>query len=157
MRRWLQSLIHWLTGRRPAPEHLRCGAEGEHAARCFLERQGWRCLAANYRVPQGEIDLVFRDGEVLVFVEVKTRSDELWERPAAAVDHRKRRRLSRAALSYLNALGRPKIKFRFDIVEVLLPREGAPLIRHWPNAFHLSSPYRYVAADGPAGASARRP
>lgn len=146
MRRWFDQIKQWLARRSASAAHLQLGAAGENAARDYLARKGWKFLAANYRVPVGEIDLVFREEEVLVFVEVKTRRDEHWERPAAAVGSNKRRRISRAALAYLHALGRPQVKFRFDIVEVLLPGDGAPVIRHWPNAFPLSAPYRYHAA-----------
>ncbi|WCJ60133.1 YraN family protein [Fontisphaera persica] len=156
MWRWLQQFLGGPTGRAPSAEHLQRGTAGERAARDYLGKQGWKLLAANYRVPEGEIDLVFRDREVLVFVEVKTRTDERWQRPAAAVDSQKRRRVSRAALAYLNSLGRPRVKFRFDVVEVLLPAEGPAVIRHWPNAFPLSQPYRYVAVEEREGGGGRR-
>ena len=64
--------------------------------------------------------MVCRDRDCLVFVEVKTRSSEEWERPAAAVDRERRRRLTHAALDYLRLLRNPPVKIRFDIVEVLL-------------------------------------
>jgi putative endonuclease len=124
-------------------EHLRRGKLGEKAAKKHLSRAGLKFLAANFRSPRGEIDLVFRDGDCLVFVEVKTRSSEDWTRPAAAVNANKRRLLSRAALDYLKLLQNPPVKIRFDIVEVLL-RDGAVReIRHLPNTFALSPPYRY--------------
>ena len=129
--------------RHPVPEHLRRGALGEHEARRFLSRRGLKFLASNFRSPRGEIDLVFRDGRCLVFVEVKTRSSEEWTRPAAAVDLGKQRRLSRAALDYLRLLKNPPIAFRFDIVEVLLGGGRVREVRHIPNAFLLAAPYRY--------------
>ena len=70
------------------PEHLRRGELGERAAKKFLQKSGLKFLAANFRSERGEIDLVFRDGDGLVFIEVKTRSSEAWTRPAAAVDAR---------------------------------------------------------------------
>ena len=135
LRRWLQ--------RRARPEHLRRGRLGERAAKRYLRRAGLKFLIANFRSPRGEVDLVFRDGDCLVFVEVKTRSSEDWTRPAAAVDRDKRRRLSRAALDYLRLLRNPRVKFRFDIVEVLLRDGRVHEIRHLPNSFQLSAPYRY--------------
>jgi putative endonuclease len=98
---------------------------------------------ANYRSPRGEIDLVFRDHDCLVFVEVKTRSSEEWGRPATAVDAERRGRLTRAGLDYLTLLGRPAIKVRFDIVEVLLDNGVVGEIRHLPDAFPMQRPYRY--------------
>ena len=125
------------------PEHLRRGELGESAAKKFLQTHGLKFLTANYRSLRGEIDLVFRDADCLVFIEVKTRSSEEWTRPAAAVNARKRKLLSQTALDYLRLLKNPEVKIRFDIVEVLL-REGAVHeVRHLPNTFSLSQPYRY--------------
>jgi len=127
----------------PQPEHLRRGELGERAARKFLQQKGLRFLTANFRSTRGEIDLVFREGGNLIFVEVKTRSSEDWTRPAAAVDARKRRLLSQTALDYLKLLKNPPVKFRFDIVEVLLADGAVREIRHLPDAFPLARPYRY--------------
>jgi putative endonuclease len=125
------------------PEHLRRGELGERAAKKFLQKQGLKFLAANFRSGRGEIDLIFRDDDCLAFVEVKTRSSEDWTRPAAAVDARKRRLLSQTALDYLRRLKNPEVKIRFDIVEVLLADGDVREIRHLPNTFVLAKPYRY--------------
>ena len=129
--------------RRNKPLHLRRGERGERAARRHLRRLGLKFLTANFRGERGEIDLIFRDQDCLVFVEVKTRSSEEWTRPAAAVDARKRRLLSQTALDYLRRLRNPEVKIRFDIVEVLLTDGAVREVRHLPNTFHLSAPYRY--------------
>jgi putative endonuclease len=100
-------------------------------------------LTANFRSSRGEIDLVFRDRDCLVFVEVKTRSSEEWTRPAAAVDATRRRRLTRTGLDYLHLLKNPPIKVRFDIVEVLLDDGAVHEIRHLANTFEMQKPYRY--------------
>ena len=125
------------------PEHLRRGELGERAAKKHLQKLGLKFLTANFRSARGEIDLVFRDGDCLAFVEVKTRSSEAWTRPAAAVDARKRRLLSQTALDYLKLLKNPPVKIRFDIVEVLLADGGVREVRHLPNTFSMSQPYRY--------------
>src|SRR5882762_8777374 len=125
------------------PEHLRRGDLGERAAEKFLKGQGMKFLTRNFRSARGEIDLIFRDQDCLVFVEVKTRSSEDWVRPAAAVNARKRRLLSQCGLDYLKLLKRPQVKIRFDIVEVLLAEGAIREVRHLPNTFHLSKPYRY--------------
>ena len=130
-------------GRRPLPAHLLRGELGERAAQKHLRQQGLKFLAANYRTTRGEIDLVFRERDCLVFVEVKTRSSEDWTRPAAAVNKGKRRRLSRTALAYLRDLKYPEVRFRFDVVEVLLQDGAVREVRHLPNCFPLSPPYRY--------------
>jgi putative endonuclease len=126
------------------PEHLRRGELGERAAKKFLQRAGLKFLTANFRSEHGEIDLVFREDDCLVFVEVKTRSSEGWTRPAAAVDARKKKLLSQTALDYLRLLKNPPVKFRFDIVEVLLANGAVREVRHLPNTFALSRPYRYA-------------
>jgi putative endonuclease len=125
------------------PEHLRRGELGERAAKKFLQKQGLKFLAANFRSARGEIDLVFRDGDCLAFVEVKTRSSEDWTRPAAAVNAERRRRLSQCALDYLRRLKNPPVKIRFDIVEVLLTDGNVHEVRHLPNTFAMSKPLRY--------------
>lgn len=125
------------------PEHLRRGRLGERAARRHLCRAGFVFLTANFRTSRGEIDLVFRDRDCLVFVEVKTRSSEDWTRPAAAVNAAKRRRLSLTALDYLRLLGLPQVRMRFDVVEVLLEDGRVREVRHLPACFALSPPYRY--------------
>ena len=140
--RWLAWLIERWRGR-ALPEHLRRGALGEAAARRHLESAGLKFLVANYRSARGELDLVFRDADCLVFVEVKTRSSEDWTRPAAAVNARKRRLLSQTALDYLKKLKQPQVRFRFDIVEVLLADGAVREVRHLPNSFALEKPYRY--------------
>jgi putative endonuclease len=125
------------------PVHLRHGMLGEEAAKRHLRRTGFKFLTANYRSRHGEIDLVCRDEDCLVFVEVKTRSSEEWVRPAAAVDARKRRLLSQTALDYLRRLKNPEVKARFDIVEVLLDGGEVREIRHLTDTFPLEKPYRY--------------
>jgi putative endonuclease len=139
---WLERIRFW-RGRKDSPVSLRHGVLGERAAKRHLQKGGLKFLTANYRSKRGEIDLIFRDGDCLVFVEVKARSSEDWTRPAAAVDARKRRLLSLCALDYLSLLDYPLVKIRFDVVEVLLQDGVVAEVRHLPNTFGLSAPYRY--------------
>ena len=140
----LAARIKSLFDKSEKPEHLRRGELGERAARKHLQKLGLKFLAANFRSKRGEIDLIFRDDDCLVFVEVKTRSSEAWTRPAAAVDQRKKRLLSQTALDYLRLLKNPETKFRFDIVEVLLAEGEVREVRHLANTFTLTKPYRYA-------------
>ncbi len=126
------------------PEHLRRGELGERAAKKFLQKAGLKFLTANFRSECGEIDLIFRDGDCLCFIEVKTRSSEEWTRPADAVDARKKKLLSQTALDYLRRIKNPQVKFRFDIVEVLLHDGTVTEVRYLPNTFPLAKPYRYA-------------
>jgi putative endonuclease len=139
----LKKLKSAFTGK-AKPEHLRRGELGERAAKKFLQKAGLKFLTANFRSEHGEIDLIFRDGDCLCFIEVKTRSSEEWGRPADAVDARKKKLLSQTALDYLRRLKNPEVKFRFDIVEVLLKDGAVREVRHLPNTFSLSKPYRYA-------------
>jgi putative endonuclease len=126
------------------PEHLRRGARGEKLACQFLRGRGYKILYRNFRDRTGgEIDIVCRDGDTLVFVEVKTRADEDFGRPVEAVDRQKQLRVSKGGLAWLRMLDNPDIVFRFDVVEVLLPDEGAPQLELIQDAFELSEPYIY--------------
>jgi putative endonuclease len=139
---YVQRIAGWLN-RKPLAPHLKAGQLGEKTAKTHLKSQGLKFLTANFRTDRGEIDLVMRDNDCLVFIEVKARSSEDWGRPADAVDRERRWRLTRAALDYLRLLKNPAIKTRFDIVEVLVDGESVREIRHLPNAFAMERPYRY--------------
>jgi putative endonuclease len=126
------------------PEHLRRGARGEKLASQFLRSHGYKILYRNFRDRTGgEIDIVCRDGDTLVFVEVKTRGGEEFGRPVEAVDRQKQMRVSKGGLAWLRLLDNPDIVFRFDVVEVLLPIEGDPQLELIQDAFELSRPYIY--------------
>ena len=124
-------------------EHLQRGQLGEQTAKSYLRQLGLKFLTANFRSARGEIDLIFRDDDCLVFVEVKTRAEGGWVRPAKQVNARKRLLLTRCAFDYLRLLKTPPVKIRFDVVEVLLQGGVVAEIRHLPNTFTLSAPYRY--------------
>ncbi|MEP6685790.1 MAG: YraN family protein [Verrucomicrobiota bacterium] len=125
-------------------EHLRLGARGENLAARFLRRNGYKILYRNFRGRSGgEIDLVCRDGDTLVFVEVKTRTSENFGRPFDAVGREKQKRISRGGLAWLRLLDNPEILFRFDVVEVVIAAEGKPRLELLRNAFALSAPYIY--------------
>src|SRR5947208_16052842 len=126
------------------PRHLRLGTRGENLACQFLKKNGYKILYRNFRGRTGgEIDLVCRDRDTLVFVEVKTRTREDFGRPLEAVNPKKERRISMGALAWLRLLGNPDIFFRFDVVEVIIAPSEAPKIELVRNAFQLSSNYRY--------------
>ncbi len=105
------------------------GEEAEREAERHLRSLGCRVLARRWRCPLGELDLVVRDGEEVVFVEVKARSGASFGPAEHAVDARKRKRLVRAALSYLEK-ERVSSPLRFDVVAL----QGGEL-RHIRGAF----------------------
>src|SRR6059058_4859502 len=128
----------------PSSVHLRRGARGEKLALRFLRRNGYKILFRNFRGRSGgEIDVVCRDNDTLVFVEVKTRTREDFGRPLEAVDRAKQKRISRGALAWLRMLENPDILFRFDVVEVMMAQDAAPRVELIKNAFPLSKPYLY--------------
>lgn len=119
------------------------GRRGEKLAAKFLRRSGFKVLYRNFRAPRGgEIDIVCRDGDELVFVEVKTRSSRDYGSPASAVNREKQALIARGALAWLRLLDNPDLIFRFDIVEVVIDDSGKSfnLIRA---AFQLPEPHRY--------------
>ena len=123
----------------PRPPKLRdlwrrwFGDRGERLAGRHLRRAGMRIIVRNYRTPQGEVDLVCRDGDTVVFVEVKTRR---FGEPAEAVTPEKERRLTLAALHFLKRHRLLEHSARFDIVAVVWPDAAkAPAIEHIRDAF----------------------
>ena len=128
-----------LTGRRapdmPTPR-TRLGDMGEAAARRFLEAQGYRILAAKFRCPWGELDLVAQDGDDLVFVEVRTRRSEAFGAPEESLTPAKVRHLLAACQHYLQAHPRPEAAWRIDLVSVLPGRHGT-VINHLRHAIEV--------------------
>ena len=126
------------------PQHLRLGARGENLACRFLRKNGYRILYRNFKGRTGgEIDVVCRDRDTLVFVEGKTRTREDFGRPLDAVDRDKRKRISRGGLAWLRLLDDPDILFRFDVVEVIIAEGAEPRLEILRNAFSLPEPYIY--------------
>lgn len=126
------------------PQHLRLGARGEKLACQFLRKNGFKVLYRNFRGRSGgEIDIVCRDHDTLVFVEVKTRTREDFGRPLDAVDRNKQKRIARGGLAWLRLLDDPDILFRFDVVEVIIAEGAEPRVELLRNAFALPEPYIY--------------
>lgn len=114
------------------------GLLGELLAARHLQEKGREILRRNHRGPhRGEVDIVARHGDVLTFVEVKTRTSSAFGRPADAVTADKQRLIQRGALDWLRLLGNPRIAIRFDIAEVLLVDGEVPRINLIENAFTL--------------------
>lgn len=116
------------------------GAWGEAVAAAWAEAQGMRVLARNHRCRRGEVDLVLREGRVLVFAEVKTRATSRLGSGLEAVGWRKQRRLGLAALDWLRRAGIPleEVPCRFDVVEVRPGAAGSgPAVSWVRDAFAL--------------------
>jgi putative endonuclease len=138
-------VLDWLAERvLPPPDipvHLRIGQRGELAAYFYLRRLGYIIVARNYRSPRcrGEIDLIAWDGEVLCFIEVKTRTSRAVKPAEAAVDYEKRRELVAVAREYMRGLP-TNGQWRFDVVSIYYEGEGGghPEIELFRNAFPVS-------------------
>ncbi len=113
------------------------GKRGEDLAAVFLRLKGYRVLERNYRVPQGEIDLVCRKGDTIIFVEVKRRKNQSKGSPLEAVTPQKINRLSAAAAVYIARHPGEALNVRFDVVAISSNRNllGLPRIQHLSNAF----------------------
>lgn len=111
------------------------GLEGETRACVALEARGYRILQRRYRTRFGELDIVARHDQTVVFVEVKTRRGRSFGDPASAVTTEKQRRLVVMATDYLARHGLTRAPARFDVVAVTMrPGEG-PAVVIYPNAF----------------------
>lgn len=122
----------------PATDTSLIGKLGEESAARFLLQSGYELIVSNFKVVigrnrkdvqiSGEIDIIALDGEVLCFVEVKTRSSDDFSTPLSAVDLRKQRQITRTARVYRKIFGLQKMRFRYDVVGIVLNKIKAPKI-----------------------------
>ncbi|MCF8044935.1 MAG: YraN family protein [Desulfarculaceae bacterium] len=110
------------------------GRKGEEEACAFLAGRGLRVLEKNYMIPGAEIDIIARDGDSVVFVEVKRRSSLKKGRPAESVTPAKQRKIVMAAMHYLKKKKLHDLRARFDVVEIV-KLDGQTDIRQIENAF----------------------
>ena len=113
------------------------GREGEKIAEVFLKKQGYRLVERNYRCRGGEVDLIVLDRRIIVFVEVKTRTDHGFGSPLEAVEPRKQRRMILAAQLFLHQKKLHERDARFDVVGISWPGTE-PLVEHIQNAFVIA-------------------
>jgi putative endonuclease len=111
------------------------GAYGERVAVDYLARAGMELIERNWRCSAGEVDAVLRDGDAIVFVEVKTRRSNAFGTPAEAVGYTKQARLRRLAAIWLAQTGQRSPEIRFDLVSVVPQRSGAAEVEHVRGAF----------------------
>lgn len=120
-------------------EHLVLGQKGEKLAVAHLKKKGFKLLDKNVRTPFGEIDLIFLDKPVVVFVEVKARSSAGFGGPLGAISRHKRFKVSQSSLHYLKEKGWQDKPARFDVVGIVFAGEK-PDIDHVVDAFDLEIP-----------------
>jgi len=119
---------------RPADPRVALGRAAEEAAARHLDGLGWETLARNVRLCGAEIDLVMRDGDTIVFVEVRSRSRRAHGGPLETVGPTKQARIARAAAAFLSRAGLGAAPARFDVVGVDW-RQGEPALEHVRHAF----------------------
>lgn len=105
------------------------GKAAENQAASYLAANGFEIVARNWRCAHGEIDIVAREGETLVFIEVKARLSFRCGRPEEAVNRSKQERLRTLAISYINATGHSAAIFRFDVLALNLRENEVTLIK----------------------------
>jgi putative endonuclease len=118
-------------------ERLELGDWGEELALKKIKGLGYKKIVRNYRCPLGEVDLIARDGDTLVFLEIKTRRGKSLAYAKEAVNAKKRRQLSKVALAYMKSNDCYGVKARFDVVAVSLQGDN-PQIEVIKNAFDLA-------------------
>jgi len=125
------------TGNPPDDRRRHTGVSGESFAVEVLEKNGYQILEQNYRTSLGEIDIIAREGDVLVFVEVKSRRTGKFGSPKLAVTAKKQRKISMVALEYLKQTRQNGEKARFDVVSIRFVPEQ-PDVEIIKNAFELA-------------------
>ena len=121
---------------RPAGGSKQIGKWGEEAAAHYLVSRGITILERNFHIRQAEIDIIARDGDVLVFVEVKTGRTTSFGQPETWVDQKKQRKIALAAQAYLQIHDIQDVDCRFDVIAIQLKQDGTH-IRHIKDAFWL--------------------
>jgi putative endonuclease len=118
-------------------ERLNLGRRGEALALKKIKDFGYQCIATNYRCPLGEVDLIAKDGDTIVFIEIKTRKGRSLGYAKEAIHEKKKRQLSKVALAYLKNSGLFGSKARFDVIAIRMGEERAEI--EWvKNAFDLA-------------------
>jgi putative endonuclease len=118
-------------------DRMRTGKKGEDIAVAYLKSRGYRIVERNYKCPLGEIDIVARDGDSIVFVEVKSRKSEEFGDPQLAVGLEKQKKVSRISLMYLKEKHLYPCNARFDVVAIKMLPDGST-IELIQNAFELA-------------------
>lgn len=111
------------------------GRWGERYCERYLKRKGLVCVARNFLCKTGEIDLVMADGEAIVFVEVKTRTNEEVIKAQEAVNRTKQKKIISASKFFVSQYNLKGRYVRFDVVAIVLGEKGEPEVRHYENAF----------------------
>jgi len=125
-------------------DNKRLGGIGEKVAIEYLKKQGYHIIETNFKCKQGEIDIIAADDDIIVFIEVKTRSSDVYGQPSEAVNYYKQRKIVQVALTYLAKRNLFNWMSRFDVVEVIMEQtDKIANINLIKNAFEYSGKYGY--------------
>lgn len=115
-------------------KHLETGKKGENLAVEYLKKKGYEILETNWRFRRSEVDIIAKDGPILVFIEVKTRSSDYYGKPESFVSKRKKVLMMDAASAYMNKISHTW-EIRFDIIGILIEKNKDVIISHFEDAF----------------------
>lgn len=112
------------------------GLKGETLAVKFIKKRGYAIITQNYKTPFGEIDIIAKDGDTIVFIEVKTRKNTIFGYPFESVNKKKIQKIKKSALHYLKKQ-RQEFSVRFDVISILSTDSGRNEIEHITDAFEV--------------------
>jgi len=134
---WLDNILKTVRKSVGQAQSEALGDRGENIAARYLRNLGYKIILRNFRCQLGEIDIVARDGKILVFVEVKTRAYDD-PTPEEQVNSFKQHQITKTAKFYLSRYGVPQPLARFDVVAIVWPNNAEPQIRHTTDAFEAT-------------------
>ena len=117
------------------PNKIKLGRKGEKIAQKYLKKIGYKIIQKNYSTKKGEIDLIMRQDDTVVFIEVKTRQTDDSAPGELAVNFHKQKHITATARLFIQKYNLYDFPCRFDVVAVTLPPTGKPEIRHYQNSF----------------------
>lgn len=122
-------------------ERISLGKQGEDLAASYLRNKCYKIIQRNYRQKSGEIDIIARDRDTLIFVEVKTRKNLSFGRPFESVTPKKQSQLTRIALDYMTRNRLTEEAVRFDVISILMSPDGEAEIEHLANCFEATGAF----------------
>jgi len=112
------------------------GSKGESLAVTFIKKRGYTVITRNYKTPFGEIDIIAKDGDTVVFIEVKTRKNTVFGYPFESVNKKKMQKIKNSALHYLKKQGQ-EFRVRFDVISIVSTYSGHNEVEHITDAFEV--------------------
>ena len=118
------------------------GNKGESLAENYIKRKGYKIIQRNYRCRLGEIDIIAKDDDTIVFIEVRTKQNENFGSPQDSVTSTKISKISKTALRFIQEKNLSGFSYRFDFIAITFS-QGKPNIEHIENAFMPNGRYMF--------------